>query len=302
MWKWIFIVLLITLGTSAQAQRHSRRHSGKIKNEKQISPREKFYQSGVKYFNMGNYVMADSVFSKYIVHYSQDENALFSYAVTRLYLRDTVEFCKKMLSLYNDNQVVDAGKYYFMLCGTADTVFLNRRFQQCDHTKALYMVIKENHKYYDYQTVVVHKKGIKALSIGIGTGYTGVLKDNDIVAMYRLYPDGHKLFTVLLSDNEKNSDDKYDSFNESLEKDPIMQQAKKKLGLKDETVFLEYILTKTGQIKDVKITGYWKPLSQDKKKKLEKYIQILFNTAPQLNPMQFRKENVNYLVTTGISF
>ena len=300
--KWMFIVLLILPAMGVRAQRHARKHAKKIKKEKQISPQEKLYQTGVKYFSEGNYVMADSVFTHYLKQYSKDENAIFNLAVTRLYLKDTMGFCSKMSVLYNGFMDEAAGKYYFALCGTADTIFLNKNHEKSDPKQAEFMVITETHRYHNYKTVVVHQKKLKANVLTIGTGNTGYMKDSDVLAIYKLYPDGHRLFLSLLDDpdvetkNEKMIDDYFDN-------NPTIRQAEQVLQLqKSEWVGVEYVLDSTGHIQSIKDIEVSDSLSPEKKRKIEKYVHVIFQSMPPLTPRKFWNKPVNYLADSYVRF
>lgn len=245
--------------------------------------------------------MADTVFTHYLKQYSKDENAIFNLAVTQLYLKDTLGYCNKMLSLYNDFTDATAGKYYFAICGTADTVFLNRNHEKSDRKQAKFMAITENHRYHHYKTVVVHQKGLKAIVLSVGNGNTGYMKDNDVLAIYKLYPDGYRLFLNLLDDplvKEKNKK----IMNDYFDKNPIIKQAEQVLQLqKKEWVDVKYVLDTTGHIhiKNIEFRG---PLAPEKKIKIEKYVETIFKSIPPLTPRKFWNEPVNLLMYRFISF
>ncbi len=264
---------------------------------------EEYYHFGVKYFQRGDYLMADSMFIKCLKIDRNAKNALFSLAVSQLYLKDTVDFCRKILFLYNVKSDNEAGHYYFNLCGKADTVFRDRKYQKCTPRHSRYMIITESHKYQpQYKTVLVHKKGAenRAKSFSGKTIYVVTYRNSDVVAKYKLFRDGHRLFTFLSNFNVHYVG--YDSFGDYLHQSPIYQMAKKELQLSDETLRVQYVLDKEGTIHAVKIFYMSKPLPPGQKKKLETYITDIILKQPEIKQPVFLHNRVNYLMKTFVSF
>jgi len=280
-----FVAIIFSWHVSAQVVNHS----GHAKNTND-------YKTGVMYFNQGNYALADSAFERFLQTHSADQNAIYSLAVTELYLKDTVHFCKRMLHLCNWFNDQDARKLYFSICGNADTVFRNGKYLPCTRKKAHYMVVTESHKYDPYKTVLIHKKHAAVNSVIVGSGFTFKMKNIDIIAMYHLYPDGKKIFTSLAYYQPCIANANGDNIRKYLENKTEIKKVKKILNLNTKYISFSFIIHKDGKCTDAKILAPDKLLTDKKKKaQLESYINSILAGLPKVKPARFIKERVNYL-------
>jgi len=288
------IIFFIAIIFSWQASGQVVKHSGYSKNHND-------YKIGVMYFNRGNYVLADSAFERFLRTHSADQNTLYSLAVTQLYLKDTVHFCKNMLDLCNWFDDRDANKLYFSICGDADTVFRDRKYSLCSRQKARYMVVTESHKYYPYKTVLIHKKNAAVKSVVVGSGYTFKIKDVDIIAIYHLYPDGKKVFISLASYSPSMANADGDDIKDYLADKTEIKKVNEILRLNADFIKFSFIINKDGSCTDAKVLTPNKLLTDEKKARLETYINSILVGLPKVKPARFMKEQVNYLAEVAIS-
>ena len=273
------------------------------------------FKTGLKYYDEGKYSKADSVFGILMEKSPADINLLYNYGTTRLYMGDTCKFCETMLALCHSFQEKDACDLYFKICGTIDTLFFDKKFLKCGRKDTRYYETIETHKNEDYKTVYIHDKKEKGMSILAAADFMNPRK-TDIIAWYKLFADSSRLFLFTTTHPVfQNGDSDYDFY---IHNNLYIKECKEKLKLKKVVVGVEYVIGKTGNIRDIKITSIttpndhienrknitqlYKKTTVDDMNTLKQYIDLIVAGMPQMIPGKYRDENVDYLVTSTIAF
>lgn len=255
------------------------------------------FNVGLEYFAKGQYSQADSIFSICMKEPNPDPNLMFNYATTRFYLQDTSKFCDIMWRLGHKFQDADANALYFKICGTADTTFFDKDFNKCDKDKARYTEILEVRKHRDFGICYLHDKRSKGKSMILNPADLNHIQTTDIVAQYKLFNDGTKLYLFTLTPPKYI--DGFDARRDYIDKNPYAKEAKDKLQVNKLVVYVKYILERSGNIKNIEITGTNKPV--EKMEQLKNYVDLIIAYMPRQSPGQFRDENVDFEIEDSIS-
>ncbi len=228
------------------------------RSPQELKEMSRCYKLGTKELMNGHYRLADSLLKRSMEIYSNPTN-VYNYAVARLYLGDTVTFCKDMLSLSMSKEK-DATKMYYSLCAKADTVFFDRKFQKLNSKKkARYTVVTVRDRFDPYKTVYVHDKRVVGVS-AIPTENLLDLVSTDILAVYRIYPDKDTIYTYLTHPPEMiGGDDVYSKFTDE-NSNPLIQDTKRKLNLNKVSVDIALTINKAGNVVRDSIIGTNKPV------------------------------------------
>lgn len=272
------------------------------------------FKVGLAFYERGEYSKADSVFGILLQKSPIDVNVLFNHATTRLYLGDTCKFCDEMYMLCHSYQEMDACNLYYDLCGSADTLYRDKNYLECGKKDARYTEITETHRGEDFKTVYIHDKRKKSATI-VNSDYIDPIK-TDIIALYKLLNDGSRLFHYSLTPPAFSSGD--DVYYDYLENNPYIKECKEKLNMKKVIVGVEYVVDKIGNVRDVKIDGIrttknslgnvhnisdlYVETTVDNMDALKQYIDLIIAGMPLRIPGKYRDVNVDYLVSTTISF
>ena len=274
--KSIFISLFLAQCIAIQAQDH--------------------FTTGMKYFETGNYTVADSFFTIYLKKFSNDKNAIYNQGITKLYLKDTASFCNAMSNLKNTFNDADAAELFYKVCGSAESVFFDNSFNKCVKKKARYTEVTETNKYKDYKTVYIHDKRQHGEMMTFSAEHIVNLK-TDIIAEYQLNPDGSKVYFFV--QNLPKFLDKGKSWEDYKKNNPILQKAKEELKLNEFKVAIRFIIDKNGDFKNAELYSKNKIEKEDV---LLKYINLILLNAPKFVPGSFRNEKVDCWVVDIITF
>jgi hypothetical protein len=256
------------------------------------------FKIGVDYCSRGQYYLADSIFSVCMKQPHPDPNLMFNYASTRLYLQDTSTFCDIMWTLGHTFLDKDAENLYFKNCGTPDTTYFDKDFIRSDKKHARFTEILVDRKQRDYKIGVVHDKRSKGKSDIINFADLNNIQKSDIIAQYKLFNNGSKLYLFTLM--PPRYVDGNDARRDYIANSPIVKEAKEKLQVSKLVVYVNYIVEKDGNIKNIEIRGLNKPVEDTEL--LTKYTNLIISNLPRQNPGQFNNENVDFEIETSLSF
>jgi hypothetical protein len=254
------------------------------------------FNLGLKYFEKGQYSLADSIFSICVKDSKLDLNLMFNYATTRLYLRDTSKFCDIMWNLGHLYQDKEATNLFFKNCGSVDTTYYDKNFIKCDRKNARYTEVVESFKYKEYKIGFLHDKRSKGKTVIRNADFMN-LQSTDIISQYHLLKDGSKLF--VFTTTPPKYIDGFDASRDYIASNPYTKEAKEKLHVSKLVVSVKYIIDKIGNINNIEITDINMPV--ENKDLLKKYIDLIVSGLPKQTPGKFRDENVDFLVEDSIS-
>jgi tetratricopeptide (TPR) repeat protein len=259
---------------------------------------QNLFFTGLKYFNKGDYVKADSLFSIYLKESPNSIDAHYNYGVTRLYLGDTCTFCIEMYSIHNSVSNLEAKELYLRVCSSIDTVYYDKKYLQCAKGKERYTEIIESFKYHNYKTItVLDKYNYSKTHITYLSDFMHS-EETDIIAIYRLYSDNRKVFLLTLTPPSYPGGDNAKAY--FIDKNPLIEQGKTLFNISHANAYVEYVIDKNGNIKDINVTGVNSEIKQ--MDDFKKYIQLIISAMPKHTPAKFRGEKVDYLVGDRISF
>lgn len=262
----------------------------------QVLIAQDLFDIGLKYYEKGQYALADSVFKICMEKSKPDLNLWFNYASTRLYLKDTTTFCNLMWNLghqYNDKE---ANALFFKLCGTCDTAYYDKDFAKCEKKGARYTEIIESLYSKNYKMCFLHDKRNKGNTVITNLDFINMPR-TDIIAQYQLLNDGSKLYLFTMTPPTYLEGD--DSPSNYIDKSPYVKEAKEKLQVSKLIVYVNYILDRNNVVRNIEITSTNKTVSD--KELLKKYIDLIVLGMPRKSPGKFRNEYVDFLVEDSIS-
>jgi hypothetical protein len=254
------------------------------------------FNLGLNYYEKGQYVLADSIFKICIEKSKPDVNLWFSYASTRLYLKDTSTCCTIMWNLsyqYNDRE---AAQLFLKLCGSVDTIFYDKNFIKCNKENARYTENIRIQKGQNYKMCFLHDKRKKGSSVIMSADYMN-LQETDVIAQYQVLNNGSKLYLFTMTPPTYLEGD--DSPSNYIDKSPYVKEAKEKLNVSKLTVSVEYILDRNNVVSNIEIINTNKPVAD--KELLKKYIDLIILAMPRKSPGKFRNEYVDFLIEDSIS-
>lgn len=258
---------------------------------------QNYFKIGMEYSKAGDYSKADSFFILHLKRYPADKNARFNHGTMKLYQGDTCSFCDVMLQICHFYLDKDACKLCYSICGKSDTSYYDKDYIRTDNKRARYLEITENHRYLDYQTVIVHDKKNPGETVILNSDIMNPLR-TDIIAIYNLYKDSSKVFTYTLTPPLfPGGDDAKSIFRE---KNYYIQKAKNELNMSKLIANVSYIIDRYGNVRDINLISIsYKVENIDR---LKEYINDIIINMPKQMPAKFRGENVDYLVQDFISF
>jgi hypothetical protein len=262
----------------------------------QILIAQDLFDIGLKYYEKGQYALADSVFKICMEKSKPDVNLWFNYASTRLYLRDTSTFCTMMWNLSNQYNDREAKELFLKLCGSVDTTFYDKDFVKCDKKNARYTEIMRMQNGLNYKMCFLHDKRKKANSIIMSADYMNLQK-TDIIAQYQLLKDGSKIY--LFTSTPPTYKEGEESRSNYIEKNSYAKEAKEKLHISKLVVDVKYIIDRNNVVRDIEITNTNKPVSD--MALLKKYVELIILSIPRQAPGKYQNENVDFLVNESIS-
>lgn len=256
------------------------------------------YIAGLKCFDKGEYLIADSLFSIYLKDSPKDMNAHYNHGVTRLYLKDTCGFCEEMHLVTVFNKDKTAKGLYLKVCASIDTLFYDKLYVRCDKSKMQYTEIAEKSKCDDFKTVTVHDKKSRGKTILINSADLMHSQATDVVAQYRLYSNNNKVFIFCLDQPVFPGGD--DAKTEFRNNSPLILETMREFKLKKTVAQVEYVIDKNGFIRDVNLTSVDAVI--DQMDKFKENLNLIITSMPRHTPARYRDENVDYLVNDFISF
>lgn len=258
---------------------------------------QNLFKVGLKHFEKGEYKVADSLFSLYLKNSPKDINAHYNHGVTRLYLGDTCSFCDEMTILrvfFRDESVNDL---YYKICSSIETHYYDKNYVNCERGEERFTEVIEKNRCCDYKTVTVHDKESMGKAVVFNPSNLNSDK-SDINAIYRLYIDGHKIFTFTFTQPSYPGGD--DAKSEFKDKSPLIQLTKQIFNLHEVTANVEYIIDKDGSIRDIELVDVNTKIAQ--MEDFKKYVNQIILSMPKQIPAKYRDENVDYLVRDFLSF
>jgi len=198
---------------------------------------QNIYDIAQSYYAKGNYAVADSLFRVYLQDEPRDLNAHFNLGVTRLNLGDTCSFCNEMLVVRKAASDADANRLYLSICGTSDTLLLDKNYAAGTTEKVRYIEVIEQDRCYDYKAVTVHDKKSMGKSVTFNPYDLKNSTKSDIVAVYRLYPDHRKVYTFSIIEPIFNGGDQ--AKREFRDSDPLIRQTKMDFNLEKVVAHVE---------------------------------------------------------------
>ncbi|MFZ4546621.1 MAG: hypothetical protein ACOYN4_04270 [Bacteroidales bacterium] len=256
------------------------------------------FKMGLDQFQKGEYAIADSILSLYLMQFPNDRNGIYNHAVTKLYRGDTCSFCNEMFFLRELHLDKEAGNLYSKFCIASDTVFYDGNYVRSTNRKSRFMEIIESPKDTNYKTAYIHDKRNRNNTTQMCYADLNRTKSSNIIAVYRLYEDSSKVF--YFTQTPPSFPGGNDARSEYRKNNPDIQKAKAELNLSKFTANIEYIVDKTGNIRDVKLISTKYEIENTEV--LMKYINSIISSMPKQIPAKFRDENVDYLSNDFISF
>lgn len=259
---------------------------------------QNYFKLSLKYFQSGDYQVADSLLNLHLKKKPYDKNAIFNYAVTRLYLKDTLCFCKKVQFLKDLHKDKEASKLYYQFCAITDTSYYDDSFCKIEKSRARLYEVKELFKNDTFLTVTLHDKKSKANVYISNHLDLNKSEKTDIIAAYKLYNGNKRVYFFTLNPPKYN--DECVALSNYRDNNPFVNEAKNVLSLSKFIVYIEYVFDKSGSIKNVKIIK----ANQEVKNPdlLMKYILLFLENMPKPSPATFAGTRVDYLETNSISF
>lgn len=259
------------------------------------------FTKGITAAQQNEYILADSLFTEHLKIYPQDVNATFNRANVKLQLGDTCNFCKTMYDISFGLNDKEAWKLFTSTCGKADSLYYNDDFELTTVKKPRYLIVSVPIHCDNSYEVNIHDNKRKNVSTMIASSPLTIYNTN-IIANYRLNNDGTKTYSFIASSKPEfqGGDEKKDLFKKT---NANVQQIKNELNLYHVDVRVEYIIDKTGNIKDLKIGRITGNVNDEETKvKLIDYVTSYFMKMPKHIPAKFRNENVDFLVKDAITF
>jgi len=259
---------------------------------------QNYFKLSLKYFQSGDYQVADSLLNLHLKKKPFDKNAIFNHAVTRLYLKDTLCFCKEIRLLKDLHNDKEARKLFYQLCAITDTSYFDEAFSKIEKNKARFFEVKELFKNDTFLTVTLHDKKSDANVYISNPMDLNKSEKTDIIAAYKHYNNNNKVYFFTLNPPKYN--DEGVALSNYRDNNPFVNEAKNELGLSKFIVYVQYVFDKSGSIKSVEIVK----TNQEAKNLdlLMKYILLFLENMPKPSPATFAGMRVDYLETNSISF
>jgi len=268
----------------------------------QVTWGQKDFNKGVEAAKQNKFAVADSLFTEYLKKNPFNVSARFNLANVKLQLGDTCIFCSLMNGISMVYKDKEARRLFNNTCGKTDSVYYNENFELTTDKKPRYMIetIPDFcNKTYD---VYIHDNKQKNAST-IRTPDLMSSYNTNIIANYRLNNDGSKTYKFLVGSEPKFPGGEEKRFLYKKMNANELQAKKKEWNLYHVVVNVEYIVDKTGDIKDLKIANTDGDIKNEEiKEKLKIYVSSYFMNMPKHIPAKFRNENVDYLVNDFLSF
>lgn len=259
------------------------------------------FTKGLTAFQQNKYILADSLFTERLKTHPNDVNAAFNRANVRLQLGDTCNFCKTMYEISLGLNDQEALTLLNGTCGKIDSLYYNDDFEPTAVTNSRYLTVSYPLHCDNSYEVVIHDNKRKNVSTMI-TPNPLIINHTNIIANYRQKNDGTKTYSFIANSTPEfpGGSGKKDLFKKS---NANVQQIKNELNLYHVVVNVEYIIDKTGDIKDLKVTGITGNVNdKDTKMKLIAYVSSYFMKMPKHTPAKFLNENVDFLVRDMITY
>lgn len=259
------------------------------------------FTKGLEAVQQNKFTVADSLFTEYLNTNPHDANASFNLANVKLQLGDTCFFCNIMQSISIGYKDKEAWKLFTNTCGKTDSLYYNDKFEFTTDKKPRFMVVSIPNFCDKSSDVTIHDNKRKNVSIMTTPDLFSSYKTN-IIASYRLNNDGLKTYLFLLDSKPifPGGDENKDLYRKM---NADVQQAKNELNLYHVVVNVEYVIDKTGKIKDFKIVRTTGDLKDEgTKEKLKNYVSSYFMNMPKHIPAKFRNENIDLQVQDIITF
>lgn len=259
------------------------------------------FTKGITAIQQNQYILADSLFTERLKTHPNDVNAAFNRANVRLQLGDTCNFCKTMYGISFSLNDKEALKLFTSTCGIIDSLYYNDDFELTIDKKPKYLMVSYPLHCDNSYEVIIHDNKRKNVSTMITPNPLTIYNTN-IIANYRQNNDGIKTYSFIASSKPgfPGGSGKKDLFKK---RNANVQQIKNELSLYHVVVSVEYIIDKTGNIKDLKIVNITGNVNdKETKMKLIAYVSSYFMKMPKHIPAKFRNENVDFLVNDIITF
>jgi|GEM_PF-1436815 len=256
-----------------------------------------YFKLGTKFFNEGNYQLADSFYTIYLTKQPIDINGIYNRGVSRLYLHDTCTFC---MDLYKINEIVEIDKkaqeLYYQYCGRADTIYYNKYFELSTKSEYRYFEVIQHHRYLQKITGKIYDKKRKIEVSPVSLSQIITYRTN-VFASYTIDENGEKLYAIT---DCPPSLPKGSTISEDVKYSDYYQDIKKSLSLTDVSVFVSFVINNNGEIKNIKI--------EKTRPKIEitdnllKGLQTLYSQLPKYTPGKLKGRNINYSMMDIIKF
>ena len=154
------------------------------------------FKTGNDFFQRGDYAKADSFLTLYVKDHPLDINARFNRGVSRLYLKDTCQFCMDLYKIINPYETdKQALKLYYTYCGNTDTIYFNKNFEVASKANYKYFEVFEHHKYFNFISGKIHDKRRKAEVTNIRLSQISSFRTN-ICAVYQIDSNNTKVYSI----------------------------------------------------------------------------------------------------------
>lgn len=248
-----------------------------------------------------DYILADSLFTTYLINNPNDVNARFNKANVKLIMKDTCAFCNDMFNIGNWYDDKEAWELYNVKCGKIDSLYYNDKYELISGIKPRIMIVSVPFNCEKLKVFYVHDMKKKGASMIITPDIMNN-RSSDIIASYILKKDGTKTFKFIF-DSKPSYPGGKETKDLCREMNADLQQARSELNLHHVYVNVQYVIDKTGAVKDFEILRIEGKLKDDEtKQKLESYVTAYFNSMPSHIPAEYRSEKVDYLVHDGVDF
>lgn len=259
------------------------------------------FTKGITAVQQKKYLHADSLFTERLNTHPHDVNAAFNKAILRLQLGDTCYFCKTMYNISLSLNDMEALKLFTSTCGKIDSLYYNDDFEPTTVKKPRYLVVSYPLHCDNSYEVNIHDNKRKNVSAML-TPNPLIIKKTNIIANYRQNNDGTKTYLFLSRSTPEfpGGSGKKELFKK---RNANVQQIKNELNLYQVVVRVEYIIDKTGNLKDLNVVGITGNVNDEETKvKLIAYVSSYFMKMPKHIPAKFRNENVDFLVKDRIVY
>ncbi|MNL27896.1 hypothetical protein D3C87_1495170 [compost metagenome] len=199
----------------------------------------------------------------------------------------------------------DAGakKLHYAICAQADTVYYMEDLSITTLKKARYSEVTETRKCADYKVITVRDKKGSGAIININHNLTKANEPN-VIALYKLYPDGHKLFHVTPQPPAfpGGEDAQWTFLNKN---NKHREDAIKELKISNSLVEVTYTIDKNGNVTDIKLVNITSDVDKFDKAQMDRlreYVTLIFSEMPRHSPAVFRGERVDYFTGESLTF